>query len=99
MGDAVIGGFDDGLDQFDFSALGALFSEDINDQSAATAHVATDQGDILVTQSDDAAADAIVWLNTEGGATTAFADFEASIYIIDGSAMTWDSNDMMFGAV
>ena len=98
MGDAVIGGFDDGLDQFDFSALGALFSGTINDQSTATAHVGTDQGDILVTQSDDAAADAIIWLNTEGGTTTDFADFEASIYIVDGSAMTWDSNDMMFGA-
>lgn len=99
MGTIVIGGFEAG-DRFDFSLLNTVFQagySQINIQTGSTAHVATGLGNILVTQANGAAGDAVIWLNTDvDELTTGFQDFESSIYVVGGASMAWDNSHFMF---
>lgn len=84
-------------DLIDISGLTGITADTaVNDQSgAAIAHVATDLGDVLVVQATTVA-DAIVYVNTTGGTTASFADFEAAIYITGGAAATYTVDDFVF---
>lgn len=99
MGTIVIGGFEAG-DRFDFSLLNTVFQagySQINIQTESTAHMATGLGNILVTQANGAAGDAVIWLNTDvDELTTGFQDFEGSIYVVGGASMAWDNSHFMF---
>lgn len=86
----------DDEDLIDISALSGVSADTaVNDQTGEDqAHVATDLGDVLVVQGETAA-DAIVYINTAGDATTSFADFEVAIYVTGGAASTWTTDDFV----
>lgn len=89
--------FGDGTDLIDISALSNISSSTVVDDDTGTgaAHAATALGNILVVQDDDTAGDAIVYINTDGGTTASFDDFEVAIYITGGASMTWTDADFV----
>lgn len=93
-GNVVVGGFDNGLDRFDFSALRDVITGQVIDQTNSDSHAATQRGDILVTKINTN--DAMMWINSGGGTTNAFEDFESWVYVVGGANMTWNSSDFIF---
>lgn len=92
----TITAFDAAADLLDISGLDNVdATSTVNDQSnVGNAHVATGLGDILVTQGQTAA-DAIVWINTDGAATAAFTDFEEAIYLTGVAAGGYSTADFV----